>query len=80
MEIKRMPFELVNPCASCIRLKRRVLKILENVSFYFDNILVHKKKAWEDPTISLFQLINRLKDFELTVKPLKSKFDFKNIN
>ena len=79
MEFKRMPFGLVNACATYIRLMRRVLRNLENVSFYFDNILVHTK-TWDDHISTLKKVISRLREFGLTVKPSKCKFGFKNIN
>lgn len=46
MEFCRMPFGLVTACATFIRLMRLVLAGLENVTFYFDNVLVFAD-TWE---------------------------------
>ena len=47
MEYVRLPFGLVTACATYICLMRVVLKGLVNVSFYFDNILVHSI-TWDE--------------------------------
>ena len=38
-----LPFDLVNACSACAQLMRIVLRGLENVTFYFDNIYVYGK-------------------------------------
>ena len=79
MEFCRLPFGLVTACASYIRLMRIVLHGLENVSFYFDNILVFST-SWEHHLGSLTAVLDRLKEHGLTVKLSKCKFGFKSLN
>ena len=43
MEYCRLPFGLVTACATYIRLMRIVLRDLEGVSFYFDNVLIFSR-------------------------------------
>ena len=79
MEFCRLPFGLVTACASYIRLMRIVLHGLENVSFYFDNILVFST-TWDQHLGSLTAVLNRLREHGLTVKLSKCKFGFKSLN
>ena len=43
MQYRRMPFRCVTACATYISLMRVVLQDIPQVSFYFDNILVHTR-------------------------------------
>lgn len=78
MEFCRMPFGLVTACATYIRLMRLVLAGLENVSFYFDNVLVFAD-TWEKHTKTVREVLQRLRNHGLTVKPVKCRFGFKSI-
>ncbi|XP_047469564.1 uncharacterized protein LOC125025584 [Penaeus chinensis] len=78
MEFCRMPFGLVNACATYVRLMRIVLAGLKNVSFYFDNIFIHTK-TWEEHTQAILSVLQRLREHNLTAKPSKCRFGFKSI-
>ncbi|XP_069970993.1 uncharacterized protein [Penaeus vannamei] len=78
MEFCRMPFGLVNACATYIRLMRIVLAGLKNVSFYFDNIFIHTK-TWDEHKDAIVSVLKRLREHNLTAKPSKCRFGFKSI-
>ena len=56
MEFVRLPFSLVNACSACAQLMRIVLRGLENVTFYFDNIYVYGK-TFEAHSVALEQVL-----------------------
>jgi len=72
MEFVRMPFGLVTACATYVRLMRMCLKGLQNVSFYFDNILIYAD-TWEDHVNAVKSVLQRLREFNLTAQPSKCK-------
>ena len=73
-----MPFGLVTACATYIRLMRQVLAGLENISFYFDNVLIYAK-TWAEHISSIRGVLERLREHGLTVKPSKCRFGFSTI-
>ena len=73
MEFVRMPFGLVTACSTYMKLMRRVLNGVANVSFYFDNILVFSR-TWPEHLVTLREVFQRLIRFNLTVKPSKCSF------
>ena len=79
MEFTRMPFGLVTACASYVRLMRIVLADIENVSFYFDNVIVYSSD-WDSHMIALRLVMERLRLHNLTVKSSKCKFGFESID
>ena len=58
MEFVRLPFGLVNEYSACAQLMRVVLRGLENVTFYFDNIYVYCK-TFEAHSVALEQVLAR---------------------
>ena len=70
-----MPFGLVSACSSYLRLMRTLLTGIPNVSFYFDNVYIYGK-TWEEHTIALRAVLERLRDHGLTAKPVKCRFGF----
>ena len=79
MEFVRLPFCLVNACSACSQLMRIVLRGLENVTFYFDNIYVYGE-TFESHLAALEQVLVRLEQHGLTVKPSTCRFGFPTIN
>lgn len=78
MEFCRLPFGLVNAGATYIKLMRKVLLGLSNVSFYYDNIYVYGK-TWDEHITALTQVLGRLRLHNLTARPSKCKFGFNSI-
>ena len=68
-----------NACSACAQLMRIVLRGLENVTFYFDNIYVNGK-TFEAHSVALEQVLVRLELHGLTVRTSKCRFGFITIN
>ena len=79
MSFVRLPFGILNACSDCTLLMRIVLSGLENVTFYFDNIYVYGE-TFESHLAALEQVLVRLEQHVLTVKPSKCHFVFPTIN
>lgn len=73
MEFNRMPFGLVNACATYIHLMRIVLAGLPNVSFYFNNVFIYSPD-WSTHLSAVRSVICKLRDHRLTFKPSKCRF------
>lgn len=69
-ESLRMPFGMVNSGATLTRCLRGVLTGMDGVTNYLDDILVHTK-SWEEHVRVLEELLNRLREAGLTVRPSK---------
>ena len=67
-----MPFGLVNSAATFTRMMRKLLKCLNDVDSYIDNLLVHTP-TWEAHIKALKSLLQRLRSANLTAK-LKKMF------
>ena len=78
MEFTRMPFGLSTACASYIRLMRKVLHDLD-VAFYFDNILIFSEN-WDDHLTMINTVLDRIRSFNLTIKPSKISIGLSTIN
>lgn len=78
MEFKVMPFGLNTACATFVRLMRRVLANLSNVSCYFDNIVIYSK-TWADHMKHIESVFSRLREYGLTAGPKKCYFGFHEI-
>lgn len=78
-QFKYVPFGLINSPSFFNRTIRNVLKGLENVVFYFDDICVFGY-GWESHLASLEKVLNRLEEYGFTVKPSKLEVAFSNIN
>ena len=73
-----MPFGLAMAGATYIKLMRRVLDGLSNVSVYFDNIYVYAQTL-EEHLVALEKVLKRLRDLGLGTNPSKCNFCFYEI-
>ncbi|XP_068212662.1 uncharacterized protein [Palaemon carinicauda] len=78
-QFKRMPFGLSTACSTYNRLMRQVLKNLDHVSFYFDNIFVHSS-SWPEHLVALEKVFARLRSWNLTCGPSKCRFGYEVIH
>ena len=78
-EFLRRPFGMVNSGAIVKRGLSRILKDVDNVLFYWDDILVHTP-SWEDHVKTLRELFQRLKDADLTIRPSKCNLWTDNVD
>ena len=78
MQFTRMPFGLKTACASFVRLMRKVTDGLENISCYFDNIVVHTQD-WDSHLKALIKLFDRLRECGLTAGPKKCFLGYQSI-
>ncbi|XP_059160902.1 uncharacterized protein LOC131944361 [Physella acuta] len=74
-----LPFGLCTAPATFARLMRVVLKDLENVVSFFDDICIYSE-TWEEHLMAIKAVFNRLKDAGLTGKPAKLELGFEKIN
>jgi hypothetical protein len=79
MEYTRLPFGLLTACATYARLMRIVLEGINNVTYYFDNILIFSK-TWGSHLATLNEVFCRLKLHGLTANPGKCNFGCSAIN
>ena len=79
MQYKMLPFGLNTACATYIRLMRTVLKGLNNIVCYFDNIFVISN-CWENHLQDLKTVLKRLQEYGLTAKPEKCFLGFQEID
>ena len=66
-----MPFGMVNSGATLTRAIRKLLRGMENVEHYVDDILVHTI-TWDCHVATLRELLKRLAKDKFTVKPSKT--------
>ena len=78
-EFLRRPFWMVNSGATMKRGLSRILKHVDNVLFYWDDILVHTS-SWEDHIKTLRELFQRLKKADLTIRPSKCILGADNVD
>ncbi|KAL3861557.1 hypothetical protein ACJMK2_007585 [Sinanodonta woodiana] len=77
-QFKVMPFGLVNAGASCARLMRKLLKGMNNVVSFVDDILVYTH-TWEEHVRILVDLFERLRKANLTARPSKCSIAYSNM-
>ena len=65
-----LPFGLVTAQASCSRLMRKLLQNLSNVDNFVDDIIIFTL-IWQQHIDTLRALLQRLREANLTVKPVK---------
>ena len=65
-----LPFGLVTAQASCSCLMRKLLQNLSNVDNFVDDIIIFTLR-WQQHIDTLRALLQRLKEANLTVKPVK---------
>ena len=78
MQYTRMPFGLASAPATYIRLMRKVLKDVDNVVCYFDNIFVISQD-WESHLQHLRNVMTCLREHGLVAKPSKCFLGFQEI-
>ena len=78
MEFKVLPFGLSTACSTFVRLMRKVLSGLQNVSCYFDNIVIYSEN-WNDHLSHVRSVLDRLRLNGLTAGPSKCYFAFSEI-
>ncbi|XP_068205216.1 uncharacterized protein [Palaemon carinicauda] len=69
-EFLKMPFGMVNAGATYVKCMRTLLKGLNNVESYIDDLLVHTK-SWSEHLETLQELFQRIRNANLTVRPSK---------
>ena len=74
-EFFKMAFGMVNSAATLKRGMRKLLKDMENVEFYWDDILVHTR-TWEEHLRILRELFSRLAQTGMTMRPWERGWDY----
>ncbi|XP_068240035.1 uncharacterized protein [Palaemon carinicauda] len=69
-EFLKMPFGMVNAGDTYVKCMRTLLKGLDNVESYIDDLLVHTK-SWSEHLETLQELFQRIQNTNLTVRPSK---------
>ncbi|XP_068225262.1 uncharacterized protein, partial [Palaemon carinicauda] len=69
-EFLKMPFGMVNAGATYVKCMRTLLKGLDNVESYIDDLLIHTK-SWSEHLETLQELFQRIRNANLTVRPSK---------
>ena len=69
-EFLKMPFGMTNSAATLKRTRKKLLHELENVEFYWDDILVHTR-TWEEHITALRELFRRLLGAGMTMRATK---------
>ena len=72
-EFLKMPFGMINSAATLKRAMKKLLHELDNVEFYWDDILVHTR-SWEEHIKALRELFSRLLVAGMTIRPTKCLF------
>ena len=78
-EFLRMPFGMVNSGATLKKGLKRILGGMKNVEYYWDDILVHTKD-WNEHLTTLRELLHRLSEANLTIRPSKCIFGSNNVD
>ena len=69
-EFLKMPFGMINSAATLKRAMKKLIEDLDDVDFYWDDILVHTR-TWEEHIRALRELFSRLVQAGLTIRPTK---------
>ena len=72
-EFLKMPFGMINSAATLKRAMKKLLHGMDNVEFYWDDILVHTR-TWEGHIKILQELCTRLLAAGMTIRPTKCLF------
>ena len=78
LQFKVLPFGLVTAQASCSKLMRKLLKGMSNIDNFVDDIIIFTS-TWEHHMQVFEELLKRLRDANLTVKPSKCFVGFQNL-
>ena len=74
-----MPFGMINSGATLNTAMKKLLHGLDNVEFYWDDILVHTR-TWEEHTKALRELFRRLLAAGMTIRPTKCLFGVNTVD
>ena len=72
-EFVKMPFGMIKSAATLKRAMKKLIEDLDNVDFYWDDILVHTR-TWEEHIKALRELFARLLRAGMTIRPTKCIF------
>lgn len=78
-EFLKMPFGMINSAATLKRAMKKLLHGLDNVEFYWDDILVHTR-TWEEHIKALRELFSRLLAAGMTIRPTKCLFGVNTVD
>ena len=78
-EFLKMPFGMINSAATLKRAMKKLLHGLDNVEFYWDDILVHTR-MWEEHIKVLRELFRRLLAAGMTIRPTKCLFGVNTVD
>ena len=65
-----MPFGMINSAATLKRAMKKFIEDVDNVDFYWDDIVVHTR-TWEEHFKALRELFARLLRAGMTIRPTK---------
>ena len=74
-----MPFGMINSAGTLKRAVKKLLHGLDNVEFYWDDILVHTR-TWEEHIKVLRELFRRLLAAGMTIRPTKCLFEVNTVD
>ena len=78
-EFLKMPFGMINSAATLKRAMKKLLRGLDNVEFYWDDILIHTR-TWEEHIKALRELFRRLLAAGMTIRPTKCLFGVNTVD
>ena len=74
-----MPFRMINSAATLKRAMKKLIEDVDDVDFYWDDILVHTR-TWEEHIRALRELFSRLVQAGLTIRPTKCLFGVNSVD
>ena len=77
-QFRYMPYGLVTAGAQFTKMMRKVLKGISNVANYIDDTLIFNE-TWEEHLQTLIQVLTRIREANLAVKPKKCIVGYKSI-
>jgi hypothetical protein len=77
-QFNTMPFGLVNAAATFSRVMRKLLKGLQCVHNYIDDILIHTT-TWEEHIQKVREVFHRLRNAKLTARPTKCYIGYEEV-
>ena len=70
---------MINSVATLTRAMEKLIEDLDDVGFYWDDILVHTR-TWEEHIRALRELFSRLVQAGLTIRPTKCLFGVNSVD
>ena len=78
-EFLKKPFGMINTGPTLKRTMKKLIEDLDDVDFYWDDILVHTR-TWEEHIRALRELFSRLVQAGLTIRPRKCLFGVNSVD